>query len=1770
MYYPELIFIIPYRNRDNHLRVWIHHMSEILKSYNYSSYEILFIHQQDSKPFNRGAMKNLGFIYAKNKYIESYRNITFIFHDVDVLPLYPETIDYQTQRNIVKHHYGFKFTLGGIFSIKGYDFERIHGFPNFWYWGFEDNVIQNRALRNNLKIDRSKFYKINDSNIIHFYHGKSRIVDNQIVHKKILKTNGLQCLQNYTFSCENIIYNFFMINVIEWDIPEKYEHIKTERLTVFRNIKQNKVNMNNILHIRNNNIIQSKQHTTNIKNTRQNRGNTDNTMNIQNIKDIHNVNIWNNVVSDNIQTHNRFKYTITDFLYEWNIKQILIHDKIQHKKQIIQKFIHEYKLKYYNDIHKPTLCYIQNYNDYTLIKNHQSSVFIFITNIDYFNQNIQLFKKPNFYFVTTNKYIYTILNQTFPKLSFLINIEDGKMVIHNTNENYNEITNDDTNNNISDNVKTHLNHSNIRHNKNIYYIIQDEIHYSNKWVLDYLQERLYFFNFIQFNIYNTNNYNMNHILNTIKDDCLMCIDFTNNTSYNIHYIKKIETTCIKNKIPFISNNRTQAFSWKNKNDIMNYIYYYSDNINLLKHKKYDFEKKELNKKIKHTIDIITYFDNENNYEKYIQNIILLDKIGSYYVNYHCIVDRIQIHNKKTYIDNFKYITNNSSIYIYNIHHLNQSHVYNKILDTICYKKSKYIIFLKPYMLIDDFDLLYETLNKIKTSNITGYVNQAYTINKNYNYNKNYNSTKHTLKNSNTKQISTFKNNKDIEPLIFLYTSQKNEYNKYTYNKSYLSYDFAIFKSDIYTSNKIRFDVNFTNIYFGVLDLCMQFKKNNINIEYNNDLNHCIKQQLGEKYIIDINNRKILDIDYNQTNIQYFLIKLQNDYSNMISHSSIQNFINTKYINNINYKRAIQNYNKSVTLFDSIIDNDFKKKIHSIYFKQSKPVILIFSKSIYPPSGGGEKWLLHMTNILKDDYNFIGICFYDIFKRSRFTDNQVINYASNCNIIQTGFQYEKIFYLQNVFKFQYIFHEGFYRKEVILLSKSLKIPLISCFCFWNDLIEPYTSKKNYLQNDKHKEIIYYENINNNKSICHEIMNVNMINRDYYLCDLFKNNYNNPYINFYLPSQFVYDILIKSSNIQLPIIENISTLNIKKIKCNKGKYVTLLNCHPYKGGIELLYLLEHLDIQIPILGIITEKHNNFHKTIQNAFDKRNKKNHINVLYTSRIEDIEIIYNQSKIILIPSIVDETYCKVAYECKMINKKVVYYDSGNLKYIMKDYKNGYNIKNSIPFNKINNITSETIPEKQKSIMKMLLEQIYYEDTNENIQYENIFNDIFTIRSKINTLLYEAKNKAKTSNLSNINPEILSKTSINKIKNIQVMSNKMDVSLLNKNQSIFNKDVMDIDHTQISNKKINTHYICIYGPFCDQGLGIQMREYYHALKSLGYSVVIYSHVPYHAIQTDPEEWRDYEQYNSIQNRDNPCFEEIMELVTKYNIKTIIIPEICFDGLFKTIIYFKLCGVKVVTPINIEITRWSEIYKHKLIDTILANNYSSYYILNSIFKEQNVKLLQFNNTYIKPKQISKKYSKEGLQQNPIRFCCFGGLNSFFRKNIDIIFDVFRILETRGYLFELNIYIQGNITKNKIHNTIHNTKQIHLFVKNYTYTQLLNIIQMNDIVIHFGDHEGLGLGFYEALNNNKPVITLDTYPNNEYIIHNKNGFIIPCEFEPLKDNNEGIVQKAGVDKNIVLDNMLSILDPDNITNLINTLNHNHIVHNNFINNLKDIIE
>ena len=116
--------------------------------------------------FNLGILKNIGFSIAK-KAMKGKQNAYYILSDVDLLPSQGLVEDYLkypknpihlankgTRYNMDGNDRNF---LGGVISITDKDFEKANGYPNnFWGWGGEDNALNYRLRKNNVRIEKPR------------------------------------------------------------------------------------------------------------------------------------------------------------------------------------------------------------------------------------------------------------------------------------------------------------------------------------------------------------------------------------------------------------------------------------------------------------------------------------------------------------------------------------------------------------------------------------------------------------------------------------------------------------------------------------------------------------------------------------------------------------------------------------------------------------------------------------------------------------------------------------------------------------------------------------------------------------------------------------------------------------------------------------------------------------------------------------------------------------------------------------------------------------------------------------------------------------------------------------------------------------------------------------------------------------------------------------------------------------------------------------------------------------------------------------------------------------------------------------------------------------------------------------------------------------------------------------------------------------------------------------------------------------------------------
>jgi hypothetical protein len=162
---PRLSIVVPYRDRQEQLARFVPHLAAYFARDKLDKdipWRITIVEQAAGKEFNRGLIKNIGFLLTEAD--ADY----FCFHDVDYLPIWADyrPVDRPTRiiwygcellplfpgsADGITHDYDTFF--GGVVLFAKADFRRINGYSNaYWGWGFEDNDAAERCRSEGLAI----------------------------------------------------------------------------------------------------------------------------------------------------------------------------------------------------------------------------------------------------------------------------------------------------------------------------------------------------------------------------------------------------------------------------------------------------------------------------------------------------------------------------------------------------------------------------------------------------------------------------------------------------------------------------------------------------------------------------------------------------------------------------------------------------------------------------------------------------------------------------------------------------------------------------------------------------------------------------------------------------------------------------------------------------------------------------------------------------------------------------------------------------------------------------------------------------------------------------------------------------------------------------------------------------------------------------------------------------------------------------------------------------------------------------------------------------------------------------------------------------------------------------------------------------------------------------------------------------------------------------------------------------------------------------------
>lgn len=349
-----------------------------------------------------------------------------------------------------------------------------------------------------------------------------------------------------------------------------------------------------------------------------------------------------------------------------------------------------------------------------------------------------------------------------------------------------------------------------------------------------------------------------------------------------------------------------------------------------------------------------------------------------------------------------------------------------------------------------------------------------------------------------------------------------------------------------------------------------------------------------------------------------------------------------------------------------------------------------------------------------------------------------------------------------------------------------------------------------------------------------------------------------------------------------------------------FVTMINVHELKGGRILLQLINALP-SVAFLGIRTESMSDgLDAMIREACCQRrvaHSRGEKGVAPSwfceHRIDDVRRVYALSRVILVPSVVDETFCRVALEAMQNGIPVITTGAGNITNVVGP-------------------AAVVIP--------------LGPDTSSKDWVDALSGIVPTEPTRQKSHALDARIRLR-------------------YRSLQKLGLKRSLSLYGS----LSAQAQTTTVLSAAARAIRVyHTTMIIAPWCDQGLGVQARDLCALLERAGIRTCVFSFAPYwvprpgiddaRACQADPSEWSHHPRvYYSIRDREGILDAELVEFVYMHSVTSCIIPETCWPRIFQVARLMTDIGVKACAIPNVEIVRRDEIHKHRYFSRILTPN-----------------------------------------------------------------------------------------------------------------------------------------------------------------------------------------------------------------------------------------
>lgn len=314
----KLGIIVPYRNRFEHLEEFKKSITKYLNDTGHTNHVIIIVEQDDAKLFNRGMLCNIGFMESQKQNCDYV-----IIHDVDMIPI---VVDYSYSNkpiHLATDNIPFESYFGGMTLFPSNLFLKINGFSNlYWGWGFEDDDLRYRCVKNNIPFETHIIEKITETklpifngvdaysvipNVINYNRNFKIELDinlDRVVYdvNKQFDVFPILSIKGYDFKLFYNSFNRFYLQL--FDKKGNYYDVYSDIVTTSHNKIKIEYNKNTI-----NLSVNGKINTIHLLNHIYNYSNTDNI-----------------IIGSDGDKHNFFKGSINEFLLQQN-SEIKIHYK---------------------------------------------------------------------------------------------------------------------------------------------------------------------------------------------------------------------------------------------------------------------------------------------------------------------------------------------------------------------------------------------------------------------------------------------------------------------------------------------------------------------------------------------------------------------------------------------------------------------------------------------------------------------------------------------------------------------------------------------------------------------------------------------------------------------------------------------------------------------------------------------------------------------------------------------------------------------------------------------------------------------------------------------------------------------------------------------------------------------------------------------------------------------------------------------------------------------------------------------------------------------------------------------------------------------------------------------------------------------------------------------------------------------------------------------------------------------------------------------------